>query len=412
MLNHKYKQYAEVGRDQVYLTEDEEIKLIDKYTAARWRLRRYILSKAPCRWWFLELYRTTRAEGKSIAKLSRKFNPRVKGLSKQIEDEMILKLSIVGVRGTGTSHLPHISAGIIYDVGPSEWCYNEMEKLMPPTKRLAAMKAEISEYEDTLLRTMLMAAHEIANRSSSNILSIDESDAAQEVMLYFLESIRKYDPLYRTPDGDRIKLCTYAYSRAERLVQEWILTNSRLVRVPRSKMGRVLTVVKAYESIEDSEVNLFTITDKANQLQMDRCVLTDTNTFDIKEVDELIKLLMSNYIRLDQPFNKGNKANPTMTIGEMISNDEPCVTDLIAEQDRKKQLLEVLHDKLSEIEYQIIMLRYFHDPEDKVPKALSEIGPLLDSVYGSKNYSRETVRKIEGVALAKLLKLWEIKRLW
>jgi RNA polymerase sigma factor (sigma-70 family) len=294
---------------------------------------------------------------------------------------------------------------------PSEYCYSEMEKLMPHTKTLAKMQAQVARIEDTLLRSMLMAAHEIANRSSSNILSIDENDAVQEVQMYILESIRKYDPEYRDKDDKRVKLCTYAYSRAERLVQEWILTNSRLVRVPRSKMGRILTVVKAYEELEDEDINLYTLTSKANRIQRDKCVLTDNNTFTIKEVDELIKILMSNYIHLDQPFNRHNKANTT-TIGEMIKNSEPCVIDLIEAQDKKEQLLELLQDNLDTLEFQIISLRYFHDPADKVPKALKEIGPLLVSVYGGMNYSRESIRKIEKSAMNKIKSTWEIKRLW
>jgi DNA-directed RNA polymerase sigma subunit (sigma70/sigma32) len=103
--------------------------------------------------------------------------------------------------------------------------------------------------------------------------------------------------------------------------------------------------------------------------------------------------------------------NPT-TIGEMLSNDEPCVTELIQAQDKKEKLLELLQDNLETIEFQIISLRYFHDPADKVPKALKEIGPLLVSVYGGMNYSRESIRKIEKKALTKMQGLWEIKRLW
>jgi DNA-directed RNA polymerase sigma subunit (sigma70/sigma32) len=34
------------------------------------------------------------------------------------------------------------------------------------------------------------------------------------------------------------------------------------------------------------------------------------------------------------------------------------------------------------------------------------------SVYGGMNYSRESIRKIEKKALAKMQGLWEIKRLW
>jgi RNA polymerase sigma factor (sigma-70 family) len=293
---------------------------------------------------------------------------------------------------------------------PSEYCYSEMVKLVPRTKILARMQAKVAKIEDTLLRSMLMAAHEIANSSSSNILSVDENDAVQEVQMYFLESIRKYDPNFQTPEGNRVKLCTYAYSRGERLVQEWILNNSRLVRVPRNKMGRILTVIKAYELLENDNLNLYALTNETNKIQKEKGALTNSNVFTVKEVDELIKILMSNYIHLDQPFNR-NKNNPT-TIGEMLSNDEPCVTELIQAQDKKEQLLELLQDNLNKIEYQIISLRYFHDSADKVPKALKEIGPLLVSVYGGKNYSRESIRKIEKTALAKIKALWEVKRLW
>ena len=400
--------YEEVGRNQVYLTETEEIELIDEYTAARTRLRLYILSKGKCRRWYLDLFRETQAAGRSLAKLHASFNPRVKGLSGTLEKRLQGKVKLMGYRNPAHHD---VAQCIIFDMKPSEYCYSEMEKLMPRTKILARMQAEVVEIEDKLLRSMLMAAHEIGNRSSSNILSIDENDAVQEVQMYILESIRKYDPAYKDKDGNRVKLCTYAYSRAERLVQEWILTNSRLVRVPRSKMGRILTVVKAYELLEEEEVNLYTLTNEANKIQGEKRVLTDTSTFTIKEVDELIKILMSNYIHLDQAADRHNRDNPT-TIGEMLSNGDPCVTDLIAAQDKKEQLLELLQDNLDTIEFQIISLRYFHDPADKVPKALKEIGPLLVSVYGGMNYSRESIRKIEKGAINKIKAKWEIKRLW
>ena len=411
--SYKHRLYEEVGRNQVYLSETEEIQLLLEYELARTRLRMYILSKGKCRRWYLDLFRETQQEGRSLAKLHSSFNPRVKGLSAKLEADLNKRIKelYIGL-DLGKHPATHRYAeDSIFDMKPSEYCYSEMEKLMPRTKILAKKQARVSEIEDTLLRSMLMLAHEIANRSSSNILSIDESDAVQEVQLYFLESIRKYDLDFKTPEGDRIKLCTYAYSRAERLVQEWILTNSRLVRVPRHKMGRILTVVKAYETLEDEEVNLFVLTNEANKIQKNKCVLTDNNTFTIKEVDELIKILMSNYIHLDQPFKRHNRTNPT-TIGEMITNNEPCVTDLIQAQDKKEQLMELLQDNLDKLEFQIISLRYFYDPTDKVPKALKEIGPLLMSVYGGKNYSRESIRKIEKSAINKIKATWEIKRLW
>ena len=293
----------------------------------------------------------------------------------------------------------------------SDGCYAEMVKLMPQTRRLIDYQTTIAELEDTLLKSMLMVAHEIAYSNTSKILSVDEADAVQEVQLYILESIRKYDPDFRTAEGERVKLCTYAYSRAERLLQEWILTSSRLVRIPRNKMGRMLTVVKAYESLEDDEVNLFTLTSKANKLQTEKMLVSNNKPFTVEEVDDLVKILTSNYIHLDQPFNRHNRMSPT-TIGEMIPSEEPPVTELLQAKDKKAQLIELMEDVLDDVEFKIMNLRYFHDPYDSVPKALTEIGPLLKDVYGGESYSRESIRKIEKSAIEKLKEAWRIKRLW
>ena len=71
---------------------------------------------------------------------------------------------------------------------------------------------------------MLMAGQTIAKNYASNLLGVDEADAAQQVSIFLLESIRKYDPDYRTPKGRRVKLCTFAYNRSESLLKEWVLT--------------------------------------------------------------------------------------------------------------------------------------------------------------------------------------------
>ena len=399
-----HKHYADVGRHQVYLTEEEEIKLVNKYSSIREQLHTYVLSKTKCVRWFFEYYDSIIAEGKSVAKLSADFNPREKGAADVIERKMNRILS--------DRRRPIENA--LFSLHLSEYCYSEMIKLMPSTKKLDRLLSEIHRIEDILLRSMLMAAQDIASKSASRILSIDEADAAQEVNLYFLESIRKYNPRYRTPQGKRVKLCTYAYGRAERLLQEWVLTTSRLVRVPRSKMERILIIVKAYDSMDQNQINLVTLTDKANDILEERKgILTKSNEFDVPEVDDLIKILLSNYIHLDQPFNKHqfNRGNP-LTIGEMLSDDAPSVEEHIQDQDSKEQLMEVMSDHLTDLEFKIIQLRYFHDPLDKVPKALTEVSGLLVSVYDGVDYSRESIRQIEKSALSKLRNIKEVQELW
>ena len=398
-----HKHYADVGKNQVYLTEEEEIRLVNEYYDMRCALHMYVLTKHKCIRWFLEHYDSIKAEGKSVAKLSADFNPREKGAATIIEQKMERLLSD-----------RRMLEKALFNLNLSEYCYSEMIKLMTPTKKLDRLLSGIRRIEDILLRSMLMAAQEIAKKGASRILSIDEADAAQEVNLYFLESIRKYDPHYRTVQGKRVKLCTYAYGRAERLLQEWILTTSRLVRVPRSKMERILIIVKAYDSMDQNRINLVTLTDKANDILIERKgKLTKSNEFDVPEVDDLIKILLSNYIHLDQPFNKHqfNRGNP-LTIGEMLSDDAPSAEEYIQDQDSKEQLMEVMSDHLTDLEFKIIQLRYFHDPLDKVPKALTEVSGLLVSVYDGVDYSRESIRQIEKSALSKLRNIKEVQELW
>jgi RNA polymerase sigma factor (sigma-70 family) len=429
-MNTKLYHYAEVGRNQVYLTAAEEIKLVTEYKKLSISLRKLVLKNGAARQWLLDTYHVVRREGKSVAKLSARFNNGEQGLNAAIEKEMIAALE--PEKGDPYWYLVHRPADVMYELNLADWCISKMLKVQGETTETAVLLERISEIEDTLMRSMLMAAHEIALRSSSNILSIDSMDAAQEVCLYFLDAIRKYDPDYRTAQGERVKLLTYAYNRASKLIQEWILNNSRLVRVPRSKMERILIVIKAYDLLVPCGVDLEALTNESNNILTERKgTLTEANTFSIKEVDGLIKILMSNYVHLDQPYGgtRYHHRSNTVTIGEMLSDNEPSASDNLEEQDAKVQLIAMIQDRLTPLEYQIIMLRYFHDPSGTMPRALADVNELLMSVYGSMNsirsirsanharswrrkYSRESIRKIEKVALDKLKDVKEVQALW
>ena len=404
--------YGDIGKNQVYLTQTEEIALVTQYKKEREELHLYILERTRCVRCFLDRYRETREAGKSVAKLSADYNPRKAGLNKTIESRFKRVLDPTAIRrgkpGTlaGRAYTPQL----LFNLNLSDGVYKEMLEYLTPTAKLRAIQEEISRIENTLLCSMLMAGQEIAKRHASTLLGIDEADAAQQVNLFLLESIRRYNPDYRTPSGNRIKLCTFSYGRSEQLLKEWILTSSRLVRVPRNKMERVLIIVKAYDILGADDINLFTLAEEANKILVERKKLTRTNTFDVDEVDELIKILTSSYIHLDQPYRRDNRSNST-TIGEMLSKEQPTAEDTIEEHDRREQLIEVMQDNLEDLEFQVIMLRWFHDQTDKVPKALTEVGALLVSEYGGPAYSRESIRLIEKAAIAKLKVVEEVQKL-
>ena len=410
-LNSASSTYEEIGRQQVYLTRDEEITLVERYKVVKQAWCQYVLYRKRCRGHFMERYKQAKRTGKSVAKLSADYNPRQAGLNQSIENKFGLALCAASVRRKSTRKGRSL-ADVLFDLNIADGVYQDMAKFLAPTAQLTKLEAEIHDIEDTLFRSMLMAGAEIAKNHASRLLGIDEADASQQVSVYLLDSIRKYDPDYRTDKGNRVKLCTYAYSRSEKLIKDWVLTNSRLVRIPRSKMERILIVVKAYDSIESHNINLTELVSGANNIVKERKgKLTLSNSFDIDEVDDLIKILLGTYIHLDQPYKKSNKANQP-TIGDMLVNEDECVIDTIENQDKKEQLYGVMQDHLTKREFQVIMLRYFHNPTNKVPRALTEVGGLLVSVYGGTNYSRESIRLLEKSALAKLQDVKEIRELW
>ncbi len=412
LLNPSHLTYDDIGRNQVYLTEREEILLVTQYKEERDKLHWYILGRTRCVQYFMKKYKDTKAAGKSVAKLSADYNPRKAGLNKKIEEKFNLELSSHKRRKWHDKYLDVR----LYALNLSDDVYNEMLTYLRPTAKLKKIQEEISRIENTLLCSMLMAAQDIAKRYASNLLSIDEADAAQQVCVFLLESIRRYNPDYRTPNGHRVKLCTFSYGRSEHLLKEWILTNGRLVRVPRSKMERILIVVKAYDTVKPNDVNLFTLAQEANKIVKERSSkkkkkLVISDLFTVDEIDDLIKILMSNYIHLDQPYGRESRQNTT-TIGELLIKEEPTAEDIIEEQDSKELLIEVMQDNLEELEFQIIMLRWFHDTTDKVPRALTEVGALLVSEYDGPEYSRESIRLIEKTAIAKLKDVEEVHKLW
>ena len=412
LLNPSTQAYEDIGRNQVTFTEKEEIELVEAYQREKGKLQGYILGRTRCTQHFMKMYKMTKAAKKSVAKLSADYNPRKAGHNAIIEDKFRRELNSAKMR---TWHGKYLDV-ILDDLNLSDDVYAEMEQHLKPAAQLTTIKEEISKLENKLLCSMLMAGQEIAKRYASNLLGVDEADAGQQVSIYLLESIRRYNPDYRTPQGNRVKLCTYAYGRSEQLLREWILSNSRLVRIPRSKMERILIVVKAYDALIPNDINLFTMTQGSNDIIKERYKkkkkkLVVRDLFTVDEVDGLIKILMSNYIHLDQPYRRDNRSNTT-TIGEMLSKEQPSAVDTIEEHDDRGLLIDLMSEHLEDVEFQIVMLRWFHDPTDKVPKALTDVSKLLVSVYGGTEYSRESIRLIEKAAITKLKDIEEVQRLW
>jgi DNA-directed RNA polymerase sigma subunit (sigma70/sigma32) len=171
-------------------------------------------------------------------------------------------------------------------------------------------------------------------------------------------------------------------------------------------MERILIIVRAYNAMLEHEVNLEHITEDANTL-----LKPGAKPFTIEEADDLIKILTSSYIHLDQPYNRHNRNNPT-TIGDMLSKTEATAEDNASDSHSKDNLFKIMEEVLTITERQILNLRYFHDSFEKIPRPHVEVAELLVSVYEGKEYSRESIRQIEARALNKLRNIKGVQELW
>jgi len=129
--------YYEVGKLQVYLTEEKEIELLDEYKNLRKDLHTYVLSKRKCRQWFINRLDGLEAKGRSISKISSLYNPRELGEAGLAAID--IRSSIKKAKRNGEV------AEAIYNLSPSEYCYSEMIKLIdPPTKKLINLQEKIA----------------------------------------------------------------------------------------------------------------------------------------------------------------------------------------------------------------------------------------------------------------------------
>ena len=393
--------YEDVGRNQITLTEKEEIELITEYQTKRTELHLYLLNKAECRAWLYSEFDRIKEEGKAVTKLSSNQNKKESGHNTKLEKVLEVQLG---------PNNREVSANYLYSIGLSEYCYVEMAKLWKKDSYVMKTQEAIKEIETTLLCSMLMAAQEIAKKYSYSFLNIDFYDAAQEANIGLLDSIRRYDPGFQTPQGNRIKLITYCYGRTEKLVKEWVLMHSRLVRVPRSRMDRILIMLRAYDRIQSVDLNIATLTELSNEILREKDNIKH-ELFTYDEVDELLKILLGSCIQLDTPVQDGDKPSKYTTIGDFLINTEPNAVDELSDREDKQQLFDILSSTLTELELDVIKMRYFHTTQHRTPKNLALVGDILKKKY-NRMFSRESVRLIEVSALEKLRNIKEMQDLW
>lgn len=390
--------YREVAANQLYLSEEEEIALFENYRIIKKDLQYQILSSEGTINELIALVIEVRNSGKSLAKLGKRFNSKKEGHNKKLAAEIEDSL---GELSSATTPRDQIS--IAMDMGLSDPTFAILRECAAVNDvnfltHAKPLEAQLRKIETTLVRSILMAASSIANRYSSSSFGIDKKDVSQEACIAIQDSVSKYDLDYRTAAGKRVKFITYAYGRADRQVREHIMENSRLVRLPRSRLDIVFLVIEAASSLEGQRVDLEFIHEKVNELKelRKKRKLKRHEIVSYNEVVEAATNLQGNSVSLDHPntFTINEGARPR-TISELIQDPSPGPDTLLKGREVRQLVLKAMRRYLDGMDYDVIYTRYFDTADGTIDtRTLMEVSERLTATKHY-NLSREGVRLIE-----------------
>ena len=185
-------------------------------------------------------------------------------------------------------------------------------------QRINFYRTEIKEIEEQVLTILQPLAYSISKKYSSKTFGIDIQDIIQEAMKGILRAMEKYNPEFLGAKGQPAKFTTYAFTSAQKKVQEYVMTHSRLVRLPKTKLERIFILIEASNAVPNSR-NATLLASEANKKLATRYKrkLTEREMFTDEEVTSLIVLLYGSAISIDAQM--GSK----QSLGEIIPDPHP-----------------------------------------------------------------------------------------
>lgn len=254
----------------------------------------------------------------------------------------------------------------------------------------------LKEIDNILVLSAIKMANQIAFRYATKIPGIDVKDAIQEANEAIIDALNKYNPNTKSENGKRIKFATFAHYKAEFRVKEYIMNNSRLVRLPRSKLDELFLMINAIEALspEDTIEELHV---KVNELG---------GNMKIEEVYKALELLQGIHTSLDQAV-RNDSVGRDQTLKDIIPVPEE-VLNSEQEMDRK-MALEHLNNKVRNIltpyddmTYEVIFYRFL-DPLLNKMRTYEETAKAMNkNGVTPKILSREWVRQLESMALTRI----------
>lgn len=254
----------------------------------------------------------------------------------------------------------------------------------------------LKEIDNILVLSAIKMANQIAFRYATKIPGIDVKDAIQEANEAIIDALNKYNPNTKSENGKRIKFATFAHYKAEFRVKEYIMNNSRLVRLPRSKLDELFLMINAIEALspEDTIEELHV---KVNELG---------GSMKIEEVYKALELLQGIHTSLDQAV-RNDSVGRDQTLKDIIPVPEE-VLNSEQEMDRKMALehlnniVRIILTPYDDMTYEVIFYRFL-DPSLNKMRTYEETAKAMNkNGVTPKILSREWVRQLESMALTRI----------
>ena len=261
-------------------------------------------------------------------------------------------------------------------------------------KEIKSYREEISGIESLVTKLYQPLSLYIANKYCASAYGFDRDDLIQEANKGVLKAIEKYNPRFLTREGKPVKFITYVYISASDKIKEYIMNQSRMVRIPKSKLERIFILIEANKktsSIDPQQLSLSANTILHRRLNRK---LKKLEIFTIKEVEELSYIMRGNSVSFDVPLGKRKENLVDLLPGNSTEFEK------IEQSDHRIEIKKALREVLTEPEYKVIFYKFFFNGDEV---SLEETQKSFQ-MYENIEYSRERINQLKNSALEKLMK--------
>jgi RNA polymerase primary sigma factor len=239
---------------------------------------------------------------------------------------------------------------------------------------LKAFKGD-SDAIDELVTRNLRFVISVAKQYSTSKIPLEE--LVNEGNFGLIEAAKKFDP------SRGFKFISYAVWYIRKSIGDYISKNSRTIRIPLNKVSKLGKLKNEMEILEQINNRPTTINDLVSH---------EGSEFDINDINLLMSIESMNMMSLDSPIGQDDDSGSMIDVIEDQSAER---TDHIVNNNDFKTIIELIINKLSEKQKQVIYFSY--GLEGGEPLSLVEIGEKMDM-------SREGVRQVREKAL-KILRI-------